>query len=103
MHDDVASEDDGDPLSCCPLKHHRTTKALTNASDDLWRTSRVWRDSGTATDRDGPRLLLMTTSITAQGAPLRRVVMTPPTTSRPLSRDSTTAAAASTAAISESA
>lgn len=65
MHDDVAWDDDGTPAQLLSLKHHRTTRALTDTSDDLWRTLRVWKDSGTATDPDGPQLLLVTTSTAA--------------------------------------
>jgi C-terminal domain 7 of the ABC-three component (ABC-3C) systems len=67
LHDDVAWEEGGTPAELLSLKHHRTARALTDASDDLWRTLRVWRDSGTATDPDGPRLVLVTTSTAADG------------------------------------
>jgi hypothetical protein len=68
MHDDVAWDDDGTPAQLLSLKHHRTARALTDASDDLWRTLRVWRDSGTATDSNGPKLLLVTTSTAADNS-----------------------------------
>lgn len=68
MHDDVAWDVDGAPQQLLSLKHHRTPLALTDNSDDLWRSLRVWKDIGAATDSNGPRLLLVTTSTAVDGS-----------------------------------
>lgn len=68
MHDDVAWDVDGTPRQLLSLKHHRRSLALTDNSDDLWRSLRVWKDTGAATDPNGPRLLLVTTSAAADGS-----------------------------------
>jgi len=68
MHDDVAWDRDGTPQELLSLKHHRSTRQLTDNHDDLWRTFRVWKDSGTATDVHGALLVLVTTSTAASGS-----------------------------------
>ncbi|HZP28804.1 MAG TPA: hypothetical protein VFC99_07620, partial [Acidimicrobiia bacterium] len=68
LHDDVAWDNDGTPEQLLSLKHHGTPRALTDMSDDLWRTVRVWKDTGTATEPSGPRLVLITTSAAADGS-----------------------------------
>lgn len=65
LHDDVAWEDSGSPIELLGLKHHGKPRPLTDTSDDMWRSLRVWKDSGADKDPDGPMLLLITTS----GAP----------------------------------
>ena len=46
MHDDIAWEQDGTPAELKQRLHVSALRNLTNASDDLWRTLRVWMDAG---------------------------------------------------------
>ncbi|TYQ30860.1 ABC-three component system protein [Pseudanabaena sp. UWO310] len=46
--DDVAFEDNGQPLELHQLKHHINIKkeaSLTNSSTDLWKTIRIWSEN----------------------------------------------------------
>lgn len=62
IFDDVAIEDeDGKPLKAIQLKQHATPVNLTDASADLWKTLRVWLDTPSLHDPDGPLLYLVTT------------------------------------------
>ena len=41
--DDIAFEQDGEPVELLQTKHHVTrTGSLTDSSSDLWKTLRVW-------------------------------------------------------------
>ncbi len=43
--DDVAFENNGQPVELLQLKHHINKKAsLTNSSSDLWKTIRIWSE-----------------------------------------------------------
>ena len=47
MHDDIAWEQGGTPAELKQLKLHVSAlRNLTDASDDMWRTLRVWMDNG---------------------------------------------------------
>lgn len=63
MHDDIAWEQDGAPAELKQLKLHVSAlRNLTDASDDMWRTLRVWMDNGRPGDPYGPVLTLITNS-----------------------------------------
>jgi hypothetical protein len=63
LHDDVAWETHGTPKERLQLKHHlRGAASITDKSDDLWRTVRVWLDDASPTDPDGAVLMLVTTA-----------------------------------------
>ncbi|WP_191094304.1 ABC-three component system protein [Nocardia colli] len=63
MHDDIAWEQDGTPAELKQLKLHVSSlRNLTDASDDMWRTLRVWMDAGRPGDPYGPLLTLITNS-----------------------------------------
>lgn len=69
MHDDVAWEVDGTPAELKQLKLHvNSLRNLTNASDDVWRTLRVWMDNGRPGDPYGPTLTLITNSNAGAGS-----------------------------------
>lgn len=63
--DDVSFDVDGDPVQLIQTKHHVTRHAaLTNKSDDLWKTLRIWaeRVSGGEIDPNSVLLVLLTTA-----------------------------------------
>lgn len=63
MHDDIAWEQNGEPSALKQLKLHvSSVRNLTDASDDMWRTLRVWMDNGRPRDPYGPTLTLITNS-----------------------------------------
>lgn len=63
MHDDIAWEQEGSPTELKQLKLHVSSlRNLTDASDDMWRTLRVWMDNGLPGDPYGPILTLITNS-----------------------------------------
>lgn len=63
MHDDIAWEENGAPTELKQLKLHVSSlRNLTDASDDMWRTLRVWMDNGRPKDPYGPILTLVTNS-----------------------------------------
>jgi hypothetical protein len=69
MHDDVAWEEDGAPAELKQLKLQVSAlRKLTDASDDLWRTLRVWMDNGRPGDPYGPILTLVTNSSAGAGS-----------------------------------
>ncbi|WP_063824890.1 ABC-three component system protein [Nocardia pseudovaccinii] len=69
MHDDIAWEKEGIPAELKQLKLHVSTlRNLTDASDDIWRTLRVWMDAGRAGDPYGPVLTLITNSSAGPGS-----------------------------------
>jgi hypothetical protein len=69
MHDDVAWEVEGTPTELKQLKLHvNSVRNLTNASDDMWRTLRVWMDDGRPGDPYGPILTLVTNSTAGEGS-----------------------------------
>jgi len=69
MHDDVAWQVEGAPAELKQLKLHvNSVRNLTNASDDLWRTLRVWMDNGRPGDPYGPILTLITNSTAGEGS-----------------------------------
>lgn len=69
MHDDVAWEVKGTPAELKQLKLHvNSVRNLTNASDDIWRTLRVWMDNGRPGDPYGPILTLITNSTAGEGS-----------------------------------
>lgn len=69
MHDDVAWEIDGAPAELKQLKLHvKSVRNLTNGSDDLWRTLRVWMDNGRPGDPYGPVLTLITNNTAGEGS-----------------------------------
>jgi hypothetical protein len=69
MHDDIAWEQDGTPAELKQLKLHVSAlRNLTNASDDMWRTLRVWMDAGRPGDPYGPILTLVTNSSAGDGS-----------------------------------
>jgi hypothetical protein len=97
MHDDVAWEQDGAPAELKQLKLHVSAlRNLTDASDDLWRTLRVWMDNGRPGDPYGPILTLVTNSSAGAGSAAALL--------RDTGRDITTALARleSTASVSTS-
>ncbi|MFD0904772.1 ABC-three component system protein [Actinomadura sediminis] len=66
LHDDVAWERDGSPSQLLQLKHHQgTARSLTDAATDVWRTLKVWMDTGAPGNSAGPEFLLVTTQIAA--------------------------------------
>jgi hypothetical protein len=68
LHDDVAWERDGTPTQLLQVKHHQSTsRQLTDASTDLWRTLKVWVDTALPGDASGPELLLVTTQTAGTG------------------------------------
>lgn len=69
MHDDVAWEVDGAPSALKQLKLHvKAVRNLTDASDDIWRTLRVWINNGRPGDPYGPILTLVTNSSASTGS-----------------------------------
>jgi hypothetical protein len=69
MHDDISWEQDGAPAELKQLKLHVSAlRNLTDASDDLWRTLRVWMDNGRPGDPYGPILTLVTNSSAGIGS-----------------------------------
>ncbi|WP_280442364.1 ABC-three component system protein [Nocardia brasiliensis] len=69
MHDDIAWEHDGTPAELKQLKLHVSSlRNLTDASDDMWRTLRVWMDAGRPGDPYGPLLTLITNSSAGVGS-----------------------------------
>src|SRR5258708_22181963 len=63
--DDIASEEDGEPVELLQTKHHVThTGALTDSSSDLWKTLRIWSVSARSGlfDLDTVILSLVTTA-----------------------------------------
>ncbi|MEV0047676.1 ABC-three component system protein [Nocardia rhamnosiphila] len=69
MHDDIAWERDGTPEELKQLKLHVSAlRNLTDASDDMWRTLRVWMDAGRPGDPYGPILTLITNSSAGAGS-----------------------------------
>lgn len=70
MYDDITWEaQPGTPAELKQLKLHVTALPnLTNASDDLWRTLRVWMDAGPPGDPYGPILTLITNSKAGDGS-----------------------------------
>lgn len=69
MHDDIAWEQDGAPAELKQLKLHVSAlRNLTDASDDVWRTLRVWMDNGRPGDPYGPILTLVTNSRAGTGS-----------------------------------
>jgi hypothetical protein len=66
LYDDVAWDRSGSPTELLQVKHHQqTTRALTDAADDLWRTLKVWMDGAHPEEASGPELLLITTQFAA--------------------------------------
>lgn len=69
VFDDVTLTDsDGRPLSAIQLKQHESSIALTDKSIDLWKTIRVWLETPSLAETDGPILTLMTTSPVQAGS-----------------------------------
>lgn len=63
VFDDVTLTDsEGQPLRAIQLKQHESTTSLTDKSVDLWKTIRVWLETPSLADPNGPILTLMTTS-----------------------------------------
>jgi hypothetical protein len=63
--DDIAFEEEGEPVQLLQTKHHVThTGSLTDSSSDLWKTLRVWAVSarGGLFDLDSVILSLVTTA-----------------------------------------
>jgi hypothetical protein len=62
LHDDVAWEEDGQPVELLQVKHHiRSVRTLGDKDDDVWRTIQSWMDTHAPGDSDGPTLSLVTT------------------------------------------
>lgn len=69
IFDDVALTDDaGAPLKAVQLKQHGARGTLTDQSVDLWKTLRVWLETPSLADTDGPALTLVTTSPVGTGS-----------------------------------
>lgn len=69
MHDDVAWDVEGTPAELKQLKLHvNSVRNLTDASEDMWRTLRVWMDNGRPGDPYGPILTLVTNSTAGEGS-----------------------------------
>lgn len=69
MHDDIAWDQNGTPTELKQLKLHVSAlRNLTDASDDMWRTLRVWMDNGRPKDPYGPILTLITNSSAGDGS-----------------------------------
>lgn len=67
--DDVAFEKDGTPQELIQTKHHINHRAsLTDSSEDLWKTLRVWCEhiKNRSVDLQGLKLILVTTSIASK-------------------------------------
>jgi hypothetical protein len=63
VYDDVAiTDEDGQPQKAVQLKQHRGDRPLTDASVDLWKTLRVWLETPSLANEDGPTLFLVTTA-----------------------------------------
>lgn len=67
--DDVSWQNNlGDPVDALQLKHHAVgTGSLTDMSDDLWRTLKVWIDDPVLRGHGGPDLSIVTTAIAPTG------------------------------------
>lgn len=69
MYDDVSWEHDGAPQELLQVKHHlNSTRALSDMSEDLWRTIAVWMDAHPPGDPEGPSFALVTTAAAAAGS-----------------------------------
>ncbi|GAT74051.1 hypothetical protein MHM582_2552 [Microbacterium sp. HM58-2] len=67
-YDDIALLDaDGSINVAQQIKHHGNPVALTDGSEDLWKTLRVWLSSARLRAETGPRLYLLTTATTSEG------------------------------------
>lgn len=70
MHDDIAWEDStGEVTALLQYKLHQNREGhLSNYSDDLWRTLKVWLDRPQAADLHGPELWMVTTAVAEEGS-----------------------------------
>ena len=69
VFDDVALTDENlNPLSAIQLKHHEGQGSLTDRSPDLWKTIRVWLQTPSLANANGPMLSLVTTSPVQSGS-----------------------------------
>ncbi|WP_433177318.1 ABC-three component system protein [Actinoallomurus sp. CA-150999] len=69
-HDDVGWESatTGDPVELLQTKHHLVESVgLGDKDSDIWKTLLVWMDTAYPTDPQGPRLILVTTSVAEPG------------------------------------
>lgn len=68
--DDVTFESKGTPAELLQTKHHTNRKSsLTNASEDLWKTLRIWLEGNAGkTIPSGASLHLLTTGIAPEGS-----------------------------------
>jgi hypothetical protein len=68
-YDDIALIDGaGDLAAAKQIKHHHAPATLTDGSEDLWKTLRVWLASPRLRDANGPKLFLLTTASVATGS-----------------------------------
>lgn len=73
-YDDIALLDNqGTVQSATQVKHHGDPNTLTDGSEDLWKTLRVWLSSPRLRDASGPRLYLLTTSSVAAGSAVSKL------------------------------
>ncbi|MFI0507546.1 hypothetical protein ACH3WN_32665 [Streptomyces albogriseolus] len=62
LHDDIAWEENGQPVDLLPVKHHiRSVRTLGDKDDDVWRSIQSWMDTLAPGDADGSTLTLVTT------------------------------------------
>lgn len=68
-YDDIALlSADGSIDAAQQVKHHGTPIALTDGSEDLWKTLRVWLSTARLRAETGPRLYLLTTATASAGS-----------------------------------
>jgi hypothetical protein len=61
LYDDVAWDQAGSPTELLQIKHHEGShRALTDRATDVWKTLKVWMDTASPGDADGPALVLVT-------------------------------------------
>jgi hypothetical protein len=70
MHDDIAWEDSkGEVAALLQYKLHQNVEGhLSDYSDDLWRTLKVWLDRPQPADPQGPELWMVTTAVAKHGS-----------------------------------
>lgn len=68
LHDDVAWDESGTPVEKLQVKHTiKGVGGLTDTSDSIWRTLKVWMDDGDPGDPDGAKLFLVSSGVAVPG------------------------------------
>lgn len=69
LYDDIAWDQAGSPTELLQVKHHQgSSRSLTDRATDVWKTLKVWMDTISVGDADGPGLVLVTTQVAASGS-----------------------------------